>query len=1470
MKKFTFIFVMVCMLVTMVAFMPMSASAASKKSEPKWYEKFTPSGNVTIDEDEETVTLTSNKGDAPAGFWYTYDVSKDFFDIEWTMTTVKRAGNENFTVSTGTQRVYMTPGTSTVSVMGGAAIPVQAPLGSSNTYRLIWEDGAGEFYFNDELAGKFTLTTINYQKGFGFWISGINGDTQLIVEHVSIYEPEVVETTPTEPEPEKEYVPCYDYTMEFDDPAVVQGEEWKNSNPKAMQFKNGLLDVYNHGFGSGFIRHWFGTPENFTLTMKYRMESIGDNQQLVVLWPSKRVTIAFHEDYLKVNNTESEKINIIDGEWHIMKVESWNDGNNVSVYIDDKMLFSGAAANDTAAAYESQWHLNFSSTFNTTRNPCIAQVDWIRCVGVDVGVKPELVTPMANATYLEGEKINLKVSLEESSEVSSVDFIANGNVIATAAAPDFEATVTDLQPGKYRVYAKTEKGAKSSVVNMKVTPAVQGDLKVTSNGNGIDMQVELFDRYQNVKEVEYFIDGVSVGKTSAGRGDKLNVADVIPSAHTLLAVFLDENGRKVGETSIDYINDVNTDKGSASYMNELDYTVTGNSGTAVYEFSNGTHKVRMTHSVDKVVYLSDTGEKTFHLGTGNFKILTDGATAEVYRNGQMAFSYYLPMTEEMGRSVQENGMKITNVTTSIPESKKTYFAKRNVTEKSLLYNFAELPYYHNTEFIADENDDVRLVINDGYYRSDVELKDGKIYVRKTDKDRTVPYREEVSEVQKGKVYYRIEVAAGMVRLYANGRWLTSFRAEHAEGDKFLAVQVNGGDGLDYITVHDNEDLYFYADDFQGTGENESVDFWMYKGVEPYVNEKVGMLINALGQDEAYAEVSASVGNLDFTADVEVTKEKGGVYILFNKAVSTGYSKIGYNFEEKQYELVDRNGTTFKTKKAVPGEFPLNEPVQLRLKVVDEPTGKTAVLYVNGQEVLNCEKGLVEGFRGRFGFILDDNTICVSNVSYRGDAYVNIGMTETVMVGPTTDVLELEEDKIILTGYDGSRRYTEDGGKTWKTEAKPDGETWNNVQLRNPDGTPTGSIVAVSKRTMGTDEVGIKEYSYIAYRSDDNGETYREVGKVHAEPKADRGAMQNRLTQGPSGRLYFASSEENSESRGAERAYYSDDNGNTWKASETYISFENTGFVIAEGKIIEMGDGVVRYYIRTDLGQIIYFESYDYGKTFDLTKAHSTPFLSATNCYNVEVDPYNPDHIYIAWGYDNANLNSTVQHPRTRFGVAMSPDCGKTWHYIGTAHENNSIANNMMNLSINVTKNYIAVGQCFSSDSLSNVGNSSPARTLIIPKNKIKPLMDFEQVHMRWEWISQVVTMTSTVKQDLFLASPASGTVLLHGELVTDATYDDMIALDVVASYGGTKEEIAEDGSAILTVGEKNLTIPAGSIADKGGKKYVDMETFAKLYGLVCVDYEGVKVFDRFGRWSQNDSEMVRAMVEMFPEYATKK
>lgn len=1465
MKKLISTFVMTCMLVSISAFMMLGVSAAPSKTQAKWTDSFAAQyGDITIDQDSATVTMKSEQSTkVPALYWNGAKISNDFFDIEWDMTMKKATNGINVQVRTGSKRIYLDFTQSGIQPMGAARINVSLGINISHNYRLIYEDGVGEIYVDDEFVSNFVLSDNTVQRGFGFYANGSYGDTEVDITNAVIHEQDNSIDTPVNTVPSVQYVPNYNYMQEFDDPSVVQGERWKNTYEAGIKIEDGLLKANCDG-GGGFIRHWFGTPSNFTAETKLRIEYTGDTINYIITWPSHRVTMKFIHDDISVNNKTLQGVNIRDGEWHIIKTIGYNDGQSAVIYIDDNLVWAGSpSADNPAVANESQWHFNFNANHNTSADKCVAEVDYIHVVGNDTSNSPTLSMPMDNAAYLRGENIPLKATVPENSTATKVNFTLNGNVIATAEAPDFTTSIDNLLPGTYKVAAETEDGtARSPMHTITVKASVQTELQISDNDAGMNIKTKLFDRYNDVKLVEYFVDGVSVGKSSAAPDFSIQANNISPSAHTVVVKAYDQNGMTLSSDSVPYINNVNTDNATNNYMNELSYTVSGDSGNAVYSFSNGIHKVQLNHTVDQVTYLTDTGEKTFNLGTGDFKILTDGATADVYRNGQMAFSYYLPMTNECGREIQENGMHINNVNTSIPDNMMTYYQDRDITGHGIVSYFEDLPYYNNMDFVADKNDNFRVILCDGYYRMDVELKDGKFYVRKTDKDNSEPYTEEVCSAKDGEAYYRVETAAGAVRLYGNGRWMTTFRGEHAEGDRFLAIDAENP--VKYISVHDNHDLYLYEDDFSGRGENDSLDFWMNANTEPYIAEGNDMVVNGLGTTDAIAELSAYVGDFDLSADVQVAKDKGGVYFLLNRSVTSIYSKIGYNFDTKQYELVDRSGSNYTIKKAVDGEFPSGEKVQMRLRVFDTPDGKTATLYVNGNEVLQCENGLVMGVRGRCGILVDNNVANVSYVSYRGDAYVNIGMHDTIINVPNTDVLEIGDQIILSNG--GTRAITTDGGKTWRMDAAPSFESFNLLQLRDKDGNPNGKILSMINKQVGVNEEGKALRSVFCAMSTDGGESYEEISRVTPEGHTVCGAMPNRVTQGPSGRVYFTDCVEQNESGGITDIYYSDDEGMTWTKSETQIGYYNTGSVIAENIVVEMGNGVTRLYSRTDLGQLIYFESYDYGKTWSLTK-HETPFLTATNCYNIQVDPYNPDHIYVAWGYDNANLHPVIQQPRTRFGVAMSPDNGETWNYVGTAHENNGVDNAMMNLSINVTKDYLIIGQGIHTDSHSYVKNGDGARNVFIPKANIKPLMDFEQVHMRWNWISNVRTISESSMINMLVVNPTDGNVLLRGkELIENAAYDNMIALDCFAYYlGGTIDTV--DGATVLKTGNKTLSIPADRLSDMNGRKFVDLDYIVEVCGLKVSEYEDIKVYDEFGILTSDSATLYRAMTQLFYDNA---
>lgn len=65
------------------------------------------------------------------------------------------------------------------------------------------------------------------------------------------------------------------------------------------------------------------------------------------------------------------------------------------------------------------------------------------------------------------------------------------------------------------------------------------------------------------------------------------------------------------------------------------------------------------------------------------------------------------------------------------------------------------------------------------------------------------------------------------------------------------------------------------------------------------------------------------------------------------------------------------------------------------------------------------------------------------------------------------------------------------------------------------------------------------------------------------------------------------------------------------------------------------------------------------------------------------------------------------------------------------------------------------------------------------------------------------------------------------------------------------------------VGEKMLPVPAENLAEKDGKKYINLDAVAQMFGLECTDYKGIKIFDRYGGWMESQGEIARAMVELF-------
>lgn len=666
------------------------------------------------------------------------------------------------------------------------------------------------------------------------------------------------------------------------------------------------------------------------------------------------------------------------------------------------------------------------------------------------------------------------------------------------------------------------------------------------------------------------------------------------------------------------------------------------------ELSNGIYALHLHHTADGVRYESDQGQETYEKGTGQFTVLTEGAVADVYRNGQLAFSYRMPFTDQVSYSVIEQGLSIEEASVVIPPERNNYFVERNLTEGRHTYDLSgKMPYVYHLDFVAEPEDEADLTLLDGYYGMHLNIRDGKLYGWDAERNNLPPSEIWLADMEPGTAHYRVEMAAGMARLYANGRWIATFRGTGVVSDTNLAVDVKAG-ALSYLAVSDNADLYEYQDDFEGKGEFASIDYWQTTRMQ-CMTEQGRLKLNATGMENAIAELVSYIGNGDLSADVTLRAGTECFGFIYNHCVTEGYSRAIYDFTKKRFEIYDKEVTQESLKAYRAGSLPVDKTVHMELKIRETEDGKVIKVYVDGEEVIS-QVGSFD-HRGKLGFILSNGIAYLDNVVYRGDAKPILGMTDSPLKGYITlDLIETEEE-LILTNESGGYK-TSNGGKTWTTIAAKGMMSYNMVRLQN------GQLLSLVRWAAGTDENGQTIYTYHSGISKDDGNTWTDQGAIMEDALPGRLSMNNRVTQGPSGRIYFASSETNNEDYGALAIWYSDNNGEDWTESETYMDATQTGFCIQEGVVIELESGETRCYFRNEHGYLEYFISADRGKTWDLTP-HRTPFLSTMSCFNVERDPED-GALYLAWSYDNGNLSGRAPSipepvgplPRVRMTVIL--------------------------------------------------------------------------------------------------------------------------------------------------------------------------------------------------------------------------
>ncbi len=1453
MKRLTAIVITLSMLLVMMASIATPVSAAS------WSDAWTRRTGVTEANGALTVTAKSGETSTCRIPW----TAQDKFDVEVTIQVTQFSGNEYFQICTGKHRLwmYLYENKFTYRNPNNTVVSVPYEIGyDAHTYRAVGNNGHIELAIDGYFVDEFDVYTYTTDPNIGVFVTGQNNKTsQLIISNGIVHD--VNKTTTTTPEVEEKEEeenaePAGEFRLDFDSEEDEKG--WSNLSTWHVT-EDGVFkaDTLNTSWQSSTL-NTPGYEGDYIFTARMRWPAVGNGVGFQLYNGDRYIGFRVWQDDYRMDTRYNSRISagesgVYNDEWHTLRAETYGMKEYIKLYIDDELIFDVEAPTVAEGARTNYIYI-FARAIGTDNS--WLEYDWMKWEPKE-GKPLTLKTPFSDAEYLEGEPIPLAIEGFEGDENSKVEYKIDGNTVATGVAPDYSATLNGLEPGTYQM--TVECGAdRSRMIPFRVLPAIDGEVRVQEKDNDhLAVGLDIFDKMDQIQSVDYLVDGVPMG-TATSAPYEITVSASAAAQHTITAICRDASGVKIGEVVKDFYPSLNGSRASLNYSNYIKYNVSGTNGTAEYELKNGNHQVKMVHSPDAVTYLTDTGAQSFSPGIGDFEILTDGATADVYRNGQFAFSYYLPRTQEVTTATRENGLSLSDLQVSVPEERKNYFVKRNVTDQKATYSVSNIPHDHHLDFVAGKDDQARLVANDGYYKTDITLEDGKIYAWVTLEDRSEPFRNYIADMldTEEDVYYRVETAAGLSRLYGNGRWMASFRNAHCVGNNVVAIDVTKGE-LPYVAVSDDTDIYFYSDDFKGNAEFESVDYWRENNVNPYVDTDAGaMIVNAGQEENKIIDLSVYAGKVDFSADINIKQSSGGVWMVLAHSVTDAYMKMGYNFVTGQYEVVNQlPGKNPAVLATAEGSMPKNKSVHWDLKIREDENGeKLATLVVNGNPIFS--NFVIEKRRGKVGFAISKSVAYLGNVSYRGDAKPVLGVTDSTwpnsQVTPTRDVIEIDDQVIQISS--AGRVITTDGGRTWTMESAKTGDDYNMVRLQNGD--------LLSMRQISKTEDGVTLKNFKSMRSSDNGATWEDFGEITPKWHTHNGAMSNRLTQGRSGRIYFGLAQTVNEAFGEGDVLYSDDNGETWNVSAQHFDALELGYSFQEHKIIEMESGVTRMFFRSNYGYLRYFDSYDRGETWDMTP-HDTSLFSALNCYNIEEDPYNPGVFYAAWGYDNVNLSATDQHPRTRWALAQSTDEGKTWQFLGTVYENTDLEAQMMNLNVSVTKDYLALSG-FCDDTLST--SAWYARFVLIKKDTLKPAMDFEQVHLQHIPTGRI-TNTEIVaplrKERLLLVDPENGGVQLHGSREQGAAYDEYISLACAAAYVGGQMVAGENGAMNIQVGEKTVTFGTDALSEKDGKVFVKVKTFAEQFNLYVVEQNGVKIVSPYDSFLKGQRQDIQNAVDMF-------
>lgn len=243
------------------------------------------------------------------------------------------------------------------------------------------------------------------------------------------------------------------------------------------------------------------------------------------------------------------------------------------------------------------------------------------------------------------------------------------------------------------------------------------------------------------------------------------------------------------------------------------------------------------------------------------------------------------------------------------------------------------------------------------------------------------------------------------------------------------------------------------------------------------------------------------------------------------------------------------------------------------------------------------------------------------------------------------------------------RFSGDGGKTWTTEDVPiiNNEGGMNVMSVSLLRLQDGRIALFYARKNSIDDC-----IPLMRVSSDEARTWSEAVPCITDRKGYFVLNNNRVIQLKNGRLLMPVALHETppgasfNGKGRLFAYYSDDNGQSWKVSQEVAN--PAGVTLQEPGLIYLKDSRLMMIVRTDGGVQYASYSTDQGQTW--SAAQPTGIVSPVSPATIARIPATGD-LLMVWNNNDNRETNPIRGRRTPLNIAVSKDEGKSWQHVKT-------------------------------------------------------------------------------------------------------------------------------------------------------------------------------------------------------------